>query len=185
MSGNPISSKDKKSIFLADHIGWSQLKSQAKQGQMWSRTETNDAIPVWCALLSNIAIYIQWVHHSPNFLYSPLTDNQTPFCIKKIYIQYAHNTTHKNPVSSPGNQRPPAVGHKKNGEPNKLPQWVQQIVAFLPCTRAVPCLAPIRPKSLLLHTQHMLQGSIFQWWRIHWDVAHACHSSVYLLQDSH
>jgi len=91
MSGNPISSKDKKSIFLADHIGWSQLKSQAKQGQVWSRTETNDAIPVWCALLSNIAIYIQWVHHAPNFLYSPLTDNQTPFSLLLALRRYTYN----------------------------------------------------------------------------------------------
>ena len=133
---------------------------------MCSRTETNDAILVWCALLSNIAIYIQWVHHLPNFLYSPLTDNQTPFSLLLALRRYTYNM---HTIQLTQTQFPPQEtnahllwGTKKMGNLTSFLSGCKQIVAFLPYTRAVPCLPPIRPKSLLLHTQHMLQGSIFQ-----------------------
>lgn len=68
--------------------------------------------------------------HSPNFLYSPLTDNQTPFSLLLALRRYAYNM---HIIQLTQTQFPPQetnahllwVGHKKNGEPNKLPQWVQ------------------------------------------------------------
>ena len=129
-------------------------------------------LQIWCGVVCSVqqCSNRKMGRHSLNFLYSPLT----PFSMVLALTRYAQNTytieLAQNPVIYLGNQRPFAVGWgTKKWEPQQLVSSVgaSKLWPFMPQTRgaAFPGAnqTEIAPAA---HTHHMLQGSIFQWWRI-------------------